>query len=194
MTGESTSVANSAAINVATPVELSIAVIGASQCGKSEFIWKGMKVWGLDPSSTSELHCGINVIKRVALPSISPNATTSQPKAVTQAPLERFVERERLIDADDDSASTIHERRRIAKVTLYEVDSAALFSQRDAMSPRKGSAGSEDSGYGGGPTASEWVWPTCMPRIDGVMLCYDASDVKTTDKLEELCGKLYLPV
>ena len=191
VTGESTSIA---AIKMATPVELSIAVTGVSKCGKSEFIWKGMKVWGLDPSSTSDLHCGINVIKRVALPSISPNATTSQPKAVTQAPLERFVECERLIDVDDDSASTIHERRRIAKVTLYEVDSAALFAQRDVIPPRKGSAGSEDSSYGDGRTESEWVWPTCMPRIDGVMLCYDASDVKTTDKLEELCGKLYLPV
>lgn len=164
VTGESTSIA---AINVATPVELSIAVIGASKCGKSEFIWKGMKVWGLDPFSTSEPHCGINVIKRVALPSISPNMTTSQPKAMTQAPLERFVERERLIDADDDSASTIHERRRIAKVTLYEVDSAALFAQHDVMSPRKGSAGSEDSGYGDGPTESEWVWTTCTDVTRG---------------------------
>ena len=103
------------------------------------------------------------------------------------------MERERLIDADDDSASTLHERRRIAKVTLYEVNSAALFSYRSTLSPRKSSAGTEDSGYGDGRMASEWVWPTGMPRIDGAMLCYDASDTSSTHKLEELCGTSYPP-
>ena len=190
-TGVSSSVAKSVVINEATPVdvELGIAIIGASKCGKSEFIWKGMKVWGLDPSSTSESHCGISIIKRVALPSTSTSsiANTSPPKPAIQSPLEKFVERERLID--DDSASTLHERRRIAKVTLYEVDSAALFAQRGVTPPRKGSAVSEDSGYGDG---SQWVWPTGMPRIDGVMLCYDASNAKSTDRLDELCGASYM--
>jgi hypothetical protein len=188
-TGVSSSVAKSVMINEATPVdvELGIAIIGASKCGKSEFIWKGMKVWGLDPSSTLESHCGISIIKRVALPSTSTssNGNTSPPKPEIQSPLEKFMERERLID--DDSASTLHEHRRIAKVTLYEVDSAALFAQRGVMLPRKGWAVSEDSGYGDG---SQWVWPTGMPRIDGVMLCYDASDAKSTDRLDELCGTL----
>jgi hypothetical protein len=150
-----------------------------------------MKVWGMDPTSTSESHCGIDAVKRVALPSASSNANTSPPRAVTQSPLERLMERERLIDADDDSASTLHERRRIAKVTLYEVNSAALFAYRCTLSPRKGSAGTEDSGYGDARMASEWVWPTGMPGIDGVMLCYDAGDVNSTDKLEELCGASY---
>lgn len=31
-------------------------------------------------------------------------------------------------------------------------------------------------------------WPNGMPRIDGVMLRYNACDVRSTDKLEELRG------
>ena len=98
-TGVSSSVAKSVMINEATPVdvELGIAIIGASKCGKSEFIWKGMKVWGLDPSSTwsrtavlalsSELH-----FLRHRHPRIG---NTSPPKPEIQSPLEKFMERER---------------------------------------------------------------------------------------------------
>ena len=54
-------------------------------------------------------------------------------------------------------ASALHGRRRIAKVTLYEADSAALFAHRVALSLRKGFAGSDDSGYEDGSLTSEWV-------------------------------------
>jgi len=36
--------------NAAEP--LVIAVVGAAGCGKSEFTWKGMKAWGMDPEES----------------------------------------------------------------------------------------------------------------------------------------------
>lgn len=54
---------------------------------------EGYESLGLDVSLTSESHYGIDVIKRVALPSMSSN-TSASPKSPVQNPLERLMERE----------------------------------------------------------------------------------------------------
>lgn len=73
---------------------------------------------------------------------------------------------------DEETASTIYERRRVGKVTLYEVDSAALFRRRKVNSGEEW----------------DWVWPAGMPRVDAIMICYDAGDASSVDGIEDLCG------
>lgn len=93
------------------------------------------------------------------------------------------IERE---DDERDAASTLYERRRVARVTLFEVDSGSLFSlaPKDLTVEEILSEGKEKN-----KEVARWAWPEGFPEVDGVLLCYDASDEKSIVGLEELCGK-----
>ncbi|KAF8308057.1 ras GEF [Clavulina sp. PMI_390] len=159
---------------------VTIAVVGWSKCGKSELIWKGMKVWGLSPAISQEFTpCGIELYKRVAvpatvkLPSTSPTASPILARSPAHHSAVDLVRKEE----DEDVASTIHERRRIAEVTLYEVETGALLARRT----RKAAEGPVQDEH-------DWVWPAGMPRIDGVVICYDVSKPRSVDGLDDVCA------
>jgi hypothetical protein len=76
-------------------------------------------------------------------------------------------------------------------VTLFEVDSAALLARLppsvDAEKIVRLGLGID--GVELDKEIARWAWPVALPNIDGVLVCYDANNEKSTLGLEELCGK-----
>jgi hypothetical protein len=72
------------------------------------------------------------------------------------------------------------ERKRYFRVTILEVSSTLLLENVPASM--------EEVRAGDGL----WAWPTTLPKVDGILVCYDANDPASFRGVNELCG-VYLP-
>lgn len=130
------------------------------------------------------------VVKREAHPSAQTPTPTTPIDKFSNPTLARVMEAQQ--DVDDDAASTLHERRRIAKVTVYEVDSAHLFKIRESMRENARPTKDGEDTQNQNETAIDdpsWIWPQTFPRIDGVMMCYDVSQKSSIEGLDDICRK-----
>ena len=68
------------------------------------------------------------------------------------------------------------ERKKYFRVTILEVNSAPLLENVPSSM--------EDIRAGDGL----WAWPTTLPKVDGILVCYDANNPSSFRGVNELCG------
>jgi len=82
-------------------------------------------------------------------------------------------------NAEASPITTSEPQKRHFRVQIVEVDSAYLL--RGAPAPSE--PNEEDTSDG------LWAWPMSLPKIDGVIVCYDVNDLASFKGVPQLCGK-----
>ena len=146
-------------------------MVGATGCGKSTFIRKSLKQTGVQHGGNFDVKLrdgdGIRSIKCGYCKSMSSCVKLNSIYHLV-------VERQSYVSALFDDPVTKERVEKNFAVTFLEIDTHSLLD-----------AGGNLNGKG---------WPVCLPLVDGIFVCYDASDRNSFAHVGELlCSHYFRP-
>lgn len=150
--------------------ELTFAVVGAAGCGKSTFIRKSLKQNGVSAGEVFSVRLsdgdGQRSIECACTQAVISNSDTTE---VTRS---LDIERRSYVTALFDIPGLKERVERPFNVTFLEINVESLLSELGEL---------RDKG-----------WPKCLPTVDGIFICYNASERASFTHVGGLLCSFYL--